>query len=74
MLMCQKWITARSVIGAKLPDGRIHLLQRDKKRVQFVEYFCVTACFVEEITASMVLGFTPPAQPLKISLLQVLSH
>lgn len=74
MLMCQKWITARSMIGAELLGGRIHLLQRDKKRVEFVEYFCVAACFVEEITASMVLGFTPPALPLKLSLLQVLSH
>lgn len=39
-----------SVIGAKLLDGRFRLLQRDEKRVPFIEHFCDTArIFIKEV-------------------------
>lgn len=52
--MCQKKISLQTLTGAKLLDGRIPLLEEDRERGPFIEHFCVTACFVKEITASLV--------------------
>lgn len=45
MLMRQKWITARVVIGAELPDGRIHPLQQNKKRLYWAFLCCSMFCW-----------------------------